>query len=245
MSLFSLKRYRIRARRVRGHSGIEINFIHRDDHVAVLDKPADVPLLADRSGAPCLWDALPDLLGQKPYLVHRLDKPTSGVLAIALDPQTQKQLTRAFAARTVRKFYLAWVLGHPDTDGIIDLPLKKGRKSRYRVAGQRTDISRCDDRWQLVNPDPDGHASQTRLRVLHQHADRSLLLLMPRTGRTHQLRVHLSWIGHPILGDRLYGKPKDPAQQAERLFLHAHKLILPELGCFRAPLDAGWLDQDD
>ncbi len=242
MSLFSLRSYRIPSRRVRGHSGIDIRFIHRDARIAILDKPADVSLLADRSGAPCLWDALPDLLGQKPYLVHRLDKPTSGVLAIALDPGTQKQLTRAFAARTVHKFYLAWVRGHPGKSGVIDLPLKKGRKSRYRVAGQRADISARDGRWQLTDPDPAGHDSETRFRCLQQIEDRSLLLLMPTTGRTHQLRVHLSWIGHPILGDSLYGKPEDPAQQAPRLLLHAHKLVLPETGCFTAPPDAEWLD---
>ncbi len=206
----------------------------------MLNKPANVSLLADRSGADCLWDALPDLLGRKPYLVHRLDKPTSGVLAVALDQQTQKQLTQAFAARTVQKFYLAWVLGHPGSRGVIDLALRKGRKSRYRVAGQRADIIARHGRWMLRNPDPDGHASLTRFRCLKQRGNRSLLLLMPKTGRTHQLRVHLSWIGHPILGDQLYGKPQDPEQRANRLFLHARKLILPDAGCFRAPLDARW-----
>jgi 23S rRNA-/tRNA-specific pseudouridylate synthase len=62
------------------------------------------------------------------------------------------------------------------------------------------------------------------------------LLLAPRTGRTHQLRVHLSWIGHPILGDRIYGRPDDPAQQADRLYLHAHRIVLPEFGSFSAPV---------
>ena len=65
-------------------------------------------------------------------------------------------------------------------------------------------------------------------------------MLMPKTGRTHQLRVHLSWIGHPILGDQLYGRPQDSAQQAGRLYLHAHKLVLPGIGAFKAPLEARW-----
>jgi RluA family pseudouridine synthase len=221
-------------------AGIEIKFLYRDDQIAIVNKPADVSLLADRSGADCLWDSLPGLLGQKPFLVHRLDKPTSGVLAIALNQQTQKQLTRAFAARAVAKFYLAWVLGDPGTDGVIDLPLKKGRKSRFRIAGQRAEITERNRRWSLDEPDADGHESETRFRRLKKHKDRSLLLLMPKTGRTHQLRVHLSWIGHPILGDQLYGKPEAAEQQAARLYLHAHKLILPDVGCFSAPLEPLW-----
>jgi tRNA pseudouridine32 synthase/23S rRNA pseudouridine746 synthase/23S rRNA pseudouridine1911/1915/1917 synthase len=219
---------------------IEINLLHRDDRLAVINKPADVSLLADRSGAGCLWDALPDLLGVKPYLVHRLDKPTSGALAVALDPQTQKQLTRAFAARTVRKFYLAWVLGDPGSAGSIDLPLKKGRKNRYRVAGQRAHITEQNGSWSLTGAAEDGHPSLTRFRRLKQAGDRSLLLLMPKTGRTHQLRVHLAWTGYPILGDQLYGKPSDSAQQASRLYLHAHRLVLPNMGSFSAPFSDGW-----
>ena len=220
---------------------IEIKFIHRDEHLAVIDKPANVSLLADRSGAPCLWDALPDLLGAKPYQVHRLDKPTSGVLAIALDQPTQKALTRAFNARTVSKFYLAWVLGDPGPAVIIDLPLKKGRKSRYRVAGQRDSIIEQDRRWQLAGDgEQEGHPSKTRFRRLMQNGNRSLLMLMPKTGRTHQLRVHLSWIGHPILGDQLYGKPGSPEQQTDRLYLHAHKLVLPGFGVYRSPLSPDW-----
>jgi tRNA pseudouridine32 synthase/23S rRNA pseudouridine746 synthase/23S rRNA pseudouridine1911/1915/1917 synthase len=204
----------------------------------VLNKPADVSLLADRSGAPCLWDALPDLLGEKPYLVHRLDKPTSGALAIALNQATQTQLTKAFAARQVGKYYLARVLGDPGPAGIIDLPLKKGRKSRYRVAGQREDIIAIDRNWQLASPTGDGHPALTRFRRLQQQDASSLLLLKPATGRTHQLRVHLAWIGHPIIGDHLYGRPKDPAQQSNRLYLHAHRLVLPGYGAYTAPFDS-------
>lgn len=217
-----------------------LEILHRDVDLAVLNKPADVSLLADRSGAPCLWDALPDLLGQKPYLVHRLDKPTSGVLAVALNLDTQKRLTRAFSERRVRKYYLARVLGDPGAAGSIDLPLKKGRKSRYRVAGQRADIHRSGGRWSLPGAAVDGHPSLTRFRRLARTDTHALLLLMPRTGRTHQLRVHLSWIGHPIVGDRLYGNGANPAQQAGRLFLHAHRLVLPEAGSFQAPPGPEW-----
>ena len=200
----------------------------------MLNKPADLSLLADRSGAPCLWDQLPELLGRKPFLVHRLDKPTSGVLVVALNAATQRRLTRAFQARQVRKFYLARVVGDPGARGTIDLPLRKGRKSRYRVAGQRASIVHQGHRWWLSPEatDDEGHPSSTRFRRLAIRDGSALLLLSPLTGRTHQLRVHLSWIGHPILGDHLYGKPNDPAQQAKRMYLHSHRIIFPGEGRF-------------
>ena len=225
-----------------------MEILHRDADLAVINKPPDVSLLADRSGADCLWDALPSVLGCKPYLVHRLDKPTSGVLLIALTLAAQQTLTRAFAARQLRKFYLAWVVGHPGAAGRIDLPLRKGRKSRFRVAGQRADIEHHDGGWRL-NADADApgnraqeaHPSITRLRTLVRTQDRSLLLLQPLTGRTHQLRVHLAWIGHPILGDRLYGTPDAPAQRTDRLQLHSHRIVLPDGRTFVARQTSGWL----
>jgi len=233
--------------------------IHESAELLVLNKPADVSLLADRSGVPCLWDTLGEQLGRKLFLVHRLDKPTSGVLAIALTQACQQRLTRQFQARQVRKYYLAWVRGQMPAAGTIDLPLKKGRKSRYRVAGARADIVGENGRWTLRQADDDGFPSLTRFRTLrrdkglcrdtgpcrdtglHRDADRSLVLLAPRTGRTHQLRVHLAWIGHPILGDRLYGRPDDPAQAAPRLLLHAHRLVLPGTGTFAAPTGPDFL----
>lgn len=214
--------------------------LFRSADLAVLDKSAGISLLADRSGAPCLWDELPDVLGQKPYLVHRLDKPTSGVLIVALNSDAQRRLTRAFQARTVRKFYLARVVGDPGSQGIIDLPLRKGRKSRYRIAGSRASIRRLDNVWSLPSGASDGHASLTRFRWLAGDGETSLLLLSPRTGRTHQLRVHLSWIGHPILGDHLYGRPDDPRQRADRLYLHCHRIVLPEEGRFTARPGEDW-----
>ncbi len=213
-----------------------LHILYRDRNLVVLNKPADLSVLADRSGAPCLWDSLADELGQKPYLVHRLDKPTSGVLVIALTVEVQRLLTRQFQARQVRKFYLARVMGNPGARGNIDLPLKKGRKSRYRVAGPRASIVERDGTWQLIEGETEGHASLTRFRTLASDEQTSLLVLAPRTGRTHQLRVHLAWIGHPILGDRLYGRPGNPVQQAPRLCLHAHRIVLPEFGTFTAPL---------
>jgi len=221
-----------------------LEILHRDDHLLVINKPAEVSLLADRSGAPGLWEELPRLLNQKPYLVHRIDKPTSGVLLIALNPETQRRLNRAFQARKVRKFYLAWVVGQPRSAGVIELPLRKGRKNRFRVAGPRAAIVEHDGRWSLQADSEslakDGHPSTTRFRVIRRANGRALLLLAPKTGRTHQLRVHLSWIGHPIIGDRIYGKPDDPAQRADRLYLHAHRIVLPEDGSYSAPIGGSW-----
>lgn len=223
----------------------EPQLLYRDSDIAVFDKPSGVATLADRSGASNLWDVLPDLLGCKPYLVHRLDKGTSGVMAVALNATTQATLARAFNARQVRKFYLARVVGQPAPPGrslLIDLPLRPGRKSRFRVAGLRADIVHTTAGWHLSQHDGSGHASRTRLRVLAASADEqtSLVLLEPVSGRTHQLRVHLSWVGHPILGDTLYGQPGSAAQSAPRMELHCHRLVLPGFGSFTAPPPDHW-----
>jgi tRNA pseudouridine32 synthase / 23S rRNA pseudouridine746 synthase len=230
--------------------------LYRSGDLAVLNKPGGVSLLADRSGAPCLWDVLGEELGSKPYLVHRLDKGTSGVLLVALNAQTQRTLTRAFAQRQVRKFYLVWVTGTFETGRslAIDLPLRKGRKSRYRVAGERGHIVRRVHGWSLPAPAPGsgndnhngngrgrGHASLTRVRALRACPRRSLLLAAPLTGRSHQLRVHLAWVGHAILGDHLYGRPNAPEQQAPRLQLHCHRLVVPGFGSFTATPGQDWL----
>ncbi len=223
-------------------TAIHIEVIHRAPGLAVVNKPTGVSLLADRSGSPSLWDLLPDALGDTPRLVHRLDKGTSGVLLVALNLETQRRLTRAFRQRRIRKYYLTRVVGRLDSPGAhsgtltIDLPLRKGRKSRYRVAGARADISRTAHGWSLRTAGRDAHPSQTRIRVLQRQADHTLLLAAPLTGRTHQLRVHLAWIGHPILGDHLYGRPGAPEQRAPRLELHCHRLVVPGYGSFSAPV---------
>jgi tRNA pseudouridine32 synthase / 23S rRNA pseudouridine746 synthase len=222
-------------------STAQAEILYQNDQLVVLNKPSGLSVLRDRSGASCLWDQLPDLLNGKPYQVHRIDKGTSGALLVARDAQTQKALTQAFHSRQVRKYYLAWVTGSVERAGLIDLPLRRGRKSRYRVAGQRADIVDNGRSWQLAGScDPAGLASSTRMRPLRHSEARSLLLLQPLTGRTHQLRVHLSWIGHPILGDQLYGRQADPLQQSTRLQLHCHRLVVPGFGSYAAPLPPDW-----
>ena len=104
-----------------------------NDDLWVYDKPAGVPLLADRTAQPDLWSTLKDR-PQKPYLVHRLDKGTSGILLVARNQRTQSALTSAFNQRSVKKFYLAWVVGDFPRGATltIDLPLRRGRKSRKK-----------------------------------------------------------------------------------------------------------------
>jgi len=221
-----------------------ISIIHETTDLRVFDKPPNIALLADRSGADQLWPTIQQM-GEKPYLVHRLDKGTSGVLLVARNAASQRQLTQAFAARTVHKYYVAQVVGQFPTRHTyrIDLPLCRGRKSRYRVAGERQQIT-CMDRTFSVAQDREGKAAVTLVRCLRQNRQHSWLLVKPITGRTHQIRVHLSWCGFPLLGDHLYGQPRSPAQQAHRLMLHCRRIVVPEFGSFSAR-DTGFPPADE
>jgi len=216
-----------------------LDLLYRTRELIAINKPSGISLLADRSGAPCLWDELRrELAPLEPLSVHRIDKGTSGVLLVALTRACQAHLTQAFQRRDVRKFYLARVVGDLDLGGRtgeIDLPLAKGRKSRYRVAGLRERITRRDQRWRLSGRTTGGHDSVSRLRRIGGNGGQTLLLLQPLTGRTHQLRVHLSWIGFPILGDQLYGKPAANEQAWPRLALHCHRIIVDGVAITATP----------
>ena len=212
--------------------------LHEDESLLVVDKPGGIALLKDRQDPVCLWEQLRDRYG-KLYLVHRLDKGTSGVLVLAKSQAVQTRLTRAFEQRTVSKHYLAWVDGSlPIGDtSIADLPLCRGRKSRYRLAGERVRIE-LTRRCFTVPQDREGVAAITRFRGLRQHGGRTLVAAKPLTGRTHQLRVHLAWLGWPISGDHLYN-PRSRGAPPGDLRLHCAKLVLP-VGRFRAALPAAW-----
>ena len=204
--------------------------LFEDRDLLVLDKPSGLSVLEDRTSEHNLWKLLASR--ERYFPAHRIDKGTSGVLVLAKSQATQRALTVAFAQREVRKFYVAEVVGHfPD-----DLPLKPGRKSRYRVAGDRADIVRDGRTFRLARGSGDGVDATTRVRCLSRTDDRCRVLASPLTGRTHQLRVHLAWIGHAIAGDHLYGSPKSPGQQAPRLMLHCHRLFIPGFGVFSAPV---------
>lgn len=188
----------------------DIELLHLDEACAVVVKPSGLPAVPGRSEAlhDCAVSRLqlrcPDAL-----VVHRLDMATSGLLLFARGAQAQRRLSRAFAQREVTKRYVAVVAGRVEpASGEIALPLAADWPNRPR---QRVDLEH-------------GKPSLTRYRVLAWNDDATTRLeLEPVTGRSHQLRVHLAAIGHPILGDALYA---DAAQQARapRLWLHAAQL---------------------
>ncbi|MCA9329939.1 RluA family pseudouridine synthase, partial [Candidatus Saccharibacteria bacterium] len=141
-------------------------------------------------------------------IVHRLDRVTSGLLICAKNEPALKWLQEQFATRKAQKTYVALVEGVPsNAEAVIDMPIERNPKKpqTFRVG-------------------PNGKPATTRYKVLVANQKYSLLELKPTTGRTHQLRVHLAQLGHPIVGDQLYG-----AQPADRVFLHAKslQLILP------------------
>jgi 23S rRNA pseudouridine955/2504/2580 synthase len=195
--------------------------IHRDDWVIALNKP---PGLAVQGGSGTerhvdgMLDALRFGLDERPRLVHRLDKDTSGLLLIARNGQAAKRLSESFRDRETEKLYWAVVVGVPPrTEGAIDLPLAKRPGAR--------------DRETMQVDHEQGQKALTDFRILDRAGDRAALLaLWPRTGRTHQLRVHCAEIGCPILGDRKYGGEEallSAVADSRRLHLHARRLALP------------------
>ncbi|HEY0884004.1 MAG TPA: pseudouridine synthase [Ramlibacter sp.] len=199
-------------------TGGTLPLVYGDSHLLVVDKPAGLLSVPGR-GADKQDCALARLRRVHPdtLAVHRLDMATSGLLLMARGPAMQRALSRAFEQRQVGKRYVAMVAGHmeppPDADGwgCIDLPLAADWPNRPR---------------QVVDP-LRGRPSQTRWRVLAYDAtrDATRVELEPVTGRSHQLRVHLLALGHPILGDELYAPPA-VRERAPRLLLHASVLEL-------------------
>lgn len=184
--------------------GLEL--IYCDESLLVVNKPAGLLSVPGRGEdkQDCLSARIqrdfPDAL-----VVHRLDMATSGLIVFARSIDIQRRLSEMFREREVKKSYLAVVAGHVESDsGEVSLPIGADWTNRpLRKIDAET-----------------GKPSVTRYRVLARHTASTRLELEPVTGRTHQLRVHLSAIGHPILGDALYGN----AASAPRLLLHAHSL---------------------
>jgi 23S rRNA pseudouridine955/2504/2580 synthase len=211
---------------------LEAMVLWRDPQLIVLNKPSGLPT----QGGPGISHHLDGMLmawlenGQRPRLVHRLDRDTSGVIVVARTPGVAAKLAAAFRGRDVEKLYWAVVAGRPvPVEGRINLPLARTadfRAGRVEVAGPDTE---------------DAARAITDYRTL-DHAGRKLawLELRPLTGRTHQLRVHCAAIGAPILGDVAYGARRGPADPDragqntalikgldQHLHLHARRLVLP------------------
>jgi len=188
---------------------IELPIIYEDDDCVVIDKPIGV--LSHSKGAfnpeatvaTWLRSRLQGLAGERGGIVHRLDRATSGVMICAKTPEALSWLQKQFSNRNVKKTYVAVIEGTLEpAEAIIDMPIGRNPKApaTFRVDAQ-------------------GKYAKTLYRIITDNGQFSLLELKPETGRTHQLRVHLSYFHHPIVGDTLYG-----GKPAERLYLHAESL---------------------
>jgi tRNA pseudouridine32 synthase / 23S rRNA pseudouridine746 synthase len=199
-----------------------------DDYL-VLDKPAGVSVAGERHDTDLVRIA--GDAGERLIPVHRIDKVTSGVVLLAKTTAAHGPLTRQFTMRSVQKTYLAITrsTGLP-TEGTIELPLSVGRKNRVRIAAQREDIifDSATGAWTVpaVSVRPKAFPSLTTFTRAWQGSSNTLLVLRPSTGRRHQIRVHLAWIGHPIVGDPLFPSAESAA---DRTCLHAWRLSFDDV----------------
>jgi 23S rRNA pseudouridine1911/1915/1917 synthase len=216
---------------------VDVPVVYSDDQVIVVDKPAGL-VVHPGAGQPDgtlvhgLLHRFPDLaeVGDptRPGIVHRLDKGTSGLMVVARTPEALANLTAQLKARDVERRYLALVLGEvAEGRGVIDAPVGRSARQPTRMAVTAR-----------------GRAARTRYEVLERYTDPVLATLLEcrlETGRTHQVRVHLAAIGHPVAGDTRYGR--NDALAMKRPFLHAHELAFdhPADGSrrrFQSPLPA-------
>lgn len=217
--------------RVRPEPG-ELTVLHEDAEVVVLDKPAGLTVhpgagRATGTLAHHLLARYPEMAGVggegRPGIVHRLDQGTSGVLVVARTPAAHTRLARAFAGREVEKRYLAIVYGEPSPrEGIVDAPIGRHPVRRKEMAVRA-----------------DGRPARTGFRTLAAAAGIALVELDLLTGRTHQIRVHMKHLGHPLVGDPVYGEARwkglprpvqPPLRDFPRPALHAWKLAFRHPG---------------
>ena len=217
------------------HSTFDEMIVAEDDEWVAINKPSGLAVQGGSGTSRHVDGMLQALAGDAPdrmRLVHRIDRDTSGLLLLARDRAAARRLTAAFAGRDMEKTYLALVAGTPPASLRITDPLvKKGS------AG-----------FETMAVDPDGQTAHTEMRLIGSAGRRfSLVGLRPHTGRTHQLRVHMAHVGHPIIGDPKYGgMRRDGATHpggavARKLHLHAWRLCLPEGRRLEAPLPTHFL----
>jgi 23S rRNA pseudouridine1911/1915/1917 synthase len=210
---------------------IPIDVVYEDEYLLAVDKPAGMvvhPAYGHRSGTlvNAILARFPETLDvggpERAGIVHRLDKETSGLILVAKRDATHSALQRLFKRRQVKKFYWALVEGHPSPrEGVIDAPIGRDKRNRKRMAIVKS-----------------GRRARTGYRVKELFNENSLVEVEPETGRTHQIRVHLAWLGCPVVGDKVYGYRRQRLL-TYRHFLHATKLELthPVTGALLA-LDA-------
>jgi 23S rRNA pseudouridine1911/1915/1917 synthase len=188
---------------------LKLPILYEDNDCIVINKPLGVlthskgAFNPEATVATWLQEYLQDISGDRAGIVHRLDRLTSGVMICAKNQQSMRWLQKQFSQRKTKKTYVAVIEGQPAMEeAVIDMPIQRNPKKpqTFRVS---------------VN----GKPAVTNYKLLKTNTKLSLIELKPTTGRTHQLRVHLNKIGHPIYGDTLYG-----GQPAERMFLHALEL---------------------
>lgn len=196
---------------------IPLDVLYEDEDVLVINKPAGMvvhPAAGHASGTVvnAVVSHAPEIVTgnhERPGIVHRLDRDTSGVMLIAKNDAALHELQRQFAEREVHKTYLALVNGRVKTpNGKIDAPLTRDPDDRKRIA---------------VAKGQNGRHAVTVFTVLEQVERYALLRVEPETGRTHQIRVHLAFLKHPVVGDAVYGKKKNELG-LERQFLHAWRI---------------------
>jgi len=187
-----------------------MKILYEDEHLLIAYKPAGLPVLPDgwEQGAPYLLKMLEEKYGRI-FMVHRLDKVTSGVIVFARDEETHRALSIQFEQHEARKLYHALVEGNPKwEEKITRFPLRVNVGHKHRTV--------VDDR--------NGKPSETSFRILKRYQAAAWVEASPMTGRTHQIRAHASALGHPLLGDILYGAKE--SKTIARPALHAYSLGL-------------------
>jgi tRNA pseudouridine32 synthase/23S rRNA pseudouridine746 synthase/23S rRNA pseudouridine1911/1915/1917 synthase len=204
--------------------------LHEDDAALVLNKPSGIAVMGERHETDLVRLAAAG--GEPLFPAHRIDKVTSGAVLFAREQRYHGDLTRQFNRRTIGKAYLAVTrtAGLPEW-GTIDLPLSVGRKNRVRIAAERGRLVAAGHRWSVPESDVFTHVrtypSVTTFATVWADERYTVLVVRPTTGRRHQIRVHLAWIGHELAGDPLF----DRSGTVPRTLLHSWRLAF----------DAAWL----
>jgi len=189
-----------------------LQILYEDERITAVNKPPGLLVIPGRGGekGATLREQLEAQTGKKIYVLHRLDRGASGLVLFAKDPDAHRELCIQFEAHSIKKTYRVLALGDIERDGMIRAPIRQFGSGRMGV-------------------DEAGKPAATRYRVLRRFRAATLLEVEPLTGRQHQIRVHLYHLGHPVIGDPLYGQPR-PVGAVQRLMLHAYALAFKSAG---------------